>query len=191
MYKTKLQEVCHKRQWGLPKYSAMKDGPDHTPCFKASVYVNGISFHSSASCKSSKEAHNDAAKMAFLHFTSPPPPSSFMIPGTLADGPETNETSQELDSHSSVSDPKNYTPLKYKSHLQNYARWKNCDLPMYSNTREGPSHAPCFKATVTVDGHTIESPEFFNTLKAAEHAAAKAALMSLSTNGFLEASLFN
>ncbi|KAG6763137.1 hypothetical protein POTOM_033673 [Populus tomentosa] len=254
MYKTKLQEVCHKRQWGLPKYSAMKDGPDHTPCFKASVYVNGISFHSSASCKSSKEAHNDAAKMAFLHFTSPPPPTkfslslsltpllsgSFMIPGTLADRPETNETSQELDSHSSVSDPKNYalissaepnaggqnvketnqgsdvqslslgvktvptqnhllnirlllsdTPLKYKSHLQNYARWKNCDLPMYSNTREGPSHAPCFKATVTVDGHTIESPEFFNTLKAAEHAAAKAALMSLSTNGFLEASLFN
>lgn len=83
------------------------------------------------------------------------------------------------------------TPLKYKSHLQNYARWKNCDLPTYSNTREGPSHAPCFKATVTVDGHTIESPEFFNTLKAAEHAAAKAALMSLSTNGFLEASLFN
>ncbi|KAI5577757.1 hypothetical protein BDE02_09G135700 [Populus trichocarpa] len=220
MDKTKLQEVCHKRQWGLPKYSAMKDGPDHTPCFKASVYVNGISFHSSASCKSSKDAHNDAAKMAFLHFTSPPPPSSFMIPGTLADGPETNETSQELDSHSSVSDPKNYalissaepnaggqlvkeknqgsdvqslslgvkadTPLKYKSHLQNYARWKNCDLPTYYNTREGPSHAPCFKATVTVDGHTIESPEFFNTLKAAEHAAAKAALMSLSTNGFLE-----
>ncbi|XP_052311543.1 double-stranded RNA-binding protein 1-like [Populus trichocarpa] len=195
MDKTKLQEVCHKRQWGLPKYSAMKDGPDHTPCFKASVYVNGISFHSSASCKSSKDAHNDAAKMAFLHFTSPPPPTkfslslsltpllsgSFMIPGTLADGPETNETSQELDSHSSVSDPKNYalissaepnaggqhvketnqgsdvqshslgvkadTPLKYKSHLQNYARWKNCDLPTYSNTREGPSHAPCFKAT--------------------------------------------
>ena len=76
MDKTKLQEVCHKRQWGLPKYSAMKDGPDHTPCFKASVYVNGISFHSSASCKSSKDAHNDAAKMAFLHFTSPPPPSN-------------------------------------------------------------------------------------------------------------------
>ncbi|CAK7329246.1 unnamed protein product [Dovyalis caffra] len=219
MYKTKLQELCHGRQFGLPRYSAMKDGPDHNPRFKACVSVNGLTFDSSASCKSSKEAHNDAAKIAFLHFSSPPPPSSSMTPDPLAVGQETKETSQELNGHSSFSAPENDAlisggepnaggksiketsqgsdiqsltlgvkdlPLKYKSHLQNYARRKNCDFPMYSNTCEGPSHAPCFKATVTVDGHTFESPEFFTTLKQAEHAAAKAALMSLSTDGFIE-----
>lgn len=59
---------------------------------------------------------------------------------------------------------------------------------MYSNICEGPSHSPCFKATVTVDGQTFESPDFLKTLKDAEHAAAKIALMSLSTDDFQEAS---
>lgn len=74
MYKTKVQELCHQKRWSLPRYSTMKDGADHDPRFKSSVSVNGLSFHSSVSCKSSKESQNDAAKLAFLHFTSPPPP---------------------------------------------------------------------------------------------------------------------
>lgn len=76
MYKTKVQELCHQKRWSLPRYSTMKDGADHDPRFKSSVSVNGLSFHSSVSCKSSKESQNDAAKLAFLHFTSPPPPPS-------------------------------------------------------------------------------------------------------------------
>ncbi|KAK4339181.1 hypothetical protein RND71_040643 [Anisodus tanguticus] len=70
MYKSKLQEVCQNKKWALPKYCCMKDGEDHNPKFKASVVVNGINFDSPPSCKSSKEAHNEAAKFAFLHFTS-------------------------------------------------------------------------------------------------------------------------
>lgn len=46
MYKTKVQELCHKKQWGLPMYSAIKYGPDHNPRFKASISINGLSFHS-------------------------------------------------------------------------------------------------------------------------------------------------
>ncbi|KAH0996601.1 hypothetical protein GBA52_020465 [Prunus armeniaca] len=111
MYKSKLQELCHGKKWGLPRYTAMKDGPDHNPAFKASVSVNGFSFDSPVACKSSKQAQNQAAMLAFLHFTSPP--SSF------------------------------------------------------------PS----------ADGHTIESPEFFNTLKGPEHAAANAVSMSSSQDG--------
>nr|KYP60890.1 Ribonuclease 3 [Cajanus cajan] len=75
MYKTQLQELCHKRRWGLPKYSAMKDGPDHMPSFKASVHVNGATFTSLGAFTSLKEAHNQAAMHAFLNFSSGTPPS--------------------------------------------------------------------------------------------------------------------
>ncbi|PQM33343.1 hypothetical protein Pyn_13086 [Prunus yedoensis var. nudiflora] len=117
MHKSKLQELCHGKKWGLPRYTAMKDGPDHNPAFKASVSVNGISFDSPVACKSSKQAQNQAAMLAFHHFTSPP--SSF----------------------------------------------------------------PSVEPTVTAEEHTFESPEFFNTLKGPEHAAANAVSMSSSQDG--------
>lgn len=65
-------------KWGLPRYTAMKDGPDHNPCFQASVSVNGFSFDSPIACKSSKQAQNQAAMAAFLQFTSPPSSSPGM-----------------------------------------------------------------------------------------------------------------
>lgn len=82
MFKAKLQELSQQKRWGLPRYIAMKDGPDHLPHFKASVYVNGLSFHSPTVSTSSKQALNEAAKLAFLHFSSssgylPPSFSSF------------------------------------------------------------------------------------------------------------------
>ncbi|KAH9741973.1 Double-stranded RNA-binding protein 1 [Citrus sinensis] len=193
MYKTKVQELCHQKRWSLPRYSTMKDGADHDPRFKSSVSVNGLSFHSSVSCKSSKESQNDAAKLAFLHFTSPPPPPR---PSTkdepLADqGLEMDEKPQLVDiNHPDISDSLisiaepsagevkiaetcQDVQCRYKSVLQNYARRKNLDSPLYSSIREGPAHACSFKARVTIDGHTFESLEFFKNLKQAEHAAAK------------------
>ncbi|XP_075638969.1 double-stranded RNA-binding protein 1 isoform X1 [Castanea sativa] len=80
MYKSKLQELCHQKSWSLPEYVSTKDGPDHNPRFTATatLTINSSSppqtFHSSNPCKSSKEAQNDAARVAFLHFTQPPPP---------------------------------------------------------------------------------------------------------------------
>lgn len=79
MYKSKLQELCHEKKWGLPRYTPMKDGPDHNPCFRTCVTVNGFSFDSPVACKSSKQAQNQAAMVAFLHFTSPPSSSPGMI----------------------------------------------------------------------------------------------------------------
>ena len=61
-------------------------------------------------------------------------------------------------------------------------------MPLYSSKRDGPPHALRFNATVTIDGYTYESPEFCNTLKKAEHAAAEVALMSLLQNDLQEAS---
>ncbi|GFP97192.1 double-stranded RNA-binding protein 1 [Phtheirospermum japonicum] len=79
MYKSKLQELCQKQKWALPDYTSVSDGEDHCPLFKASVVVRGITFNSPPACKSSKQAHNDAAQLAFLHFTSGPNFILFLI----------------------------------------------------------------------------------------------------------------
>ncbi|KAG2260907.1 hypothetical protein Bca52824_080201 [Brassica carinata] len=68
----------------------------------------------------------------------------------------------------------------YKSQLQSYALKQNMDLPIYAAERQGPAHAPLFRCRVTVCGQTFQSHDFFPTLRAAEHAAAKVALASLT-----------
>ncbi|KAF4383999.1 hypothetical protein F8388_018751 [Cannabis sativa] len=113
MYKSKLQELCHKNQWGLPKYNSMRYGPDHNPLFGASVSVNGISFDSFVVSKSNKQAHNHAAMLAFLHFNSPPSGSlSFLLSCTVSSmveaehavaTPMVEESNQNLDIRSNVS----------------------------------------------------------------------------------------
>ncbi|KAA8544406.1 hypothetical protein F0562_022418 [Nyssa sinensis] len=75
---------------------------------------------------------------------------------------------------------------QYKRKLQGYAQRRNIDSPLYASQREGLPHALCFKATVTVDGRSFESPSYYNTLKEAENASAKVALKSLSLDGFQE-----
>ncbi|PSR95437.1 Double-stranded RNA-binding protein [Actinidia chinensis var. chinensis] len=176
MYKTKLQEECQRNKWALPEYSCIKDGEDHNPCFRASVSVNGLSFHSPAVSKSSKHALNEAAMVAFLHFTSDTEP--------IDKGLEVEETHQSTPINSNGSDVKTGTQYRYKMQLQNFAQSKNVDSPLYTSKREGPPHDLQFQATVTVDGHSFESPGYFRTLKESEHAAAKVALMSLSLDFF-------
>lgn len=70
MYKTKLQEMCDVKSWSHPKYTAIKYGPDHSPRFTASVFINDAAFNSPTSCKSMKEAQNKAAEVALMHFIS-------------------------------------------------------------------------------------------------------------------------
>ena len=69
MYKTKLQELCQQKKWALPKYSYVKEGPDHNPSFKASAVVKGVTFDTEIASNSSKDAQNDAARLAVHHFT--------------------------------------------------------------------------------------------------------------------------
>ncbi|KAK4414829.1 Double-stranded RNA-binding protein 4 [Sesamum alatum] len=87
MYKSKLQELCHRRSWELPEYTTVKDGPDHMPHFTATVNVHGEVFQTPSQCRSAKEAQNTAARIAFDHFNVPssprlhrPPPSSSALP---------------------------------------------------------------------------------------------------------------
>ncbi|CAH8326425.1 unnamed protein product [Eruca vesicaria subsp. sativa] len=68
----------------------------------------------------------------------------------------------------------------YKSQLQSYALKQNMELPVYAAERQGPAHSPLFRCKVTVCGQTFQGQEFCPTLRAAEHAAAKVALASLT-----------
>ncbi|KAL2945577.1 Double-stranded RNA-binding protein 3 [Bienertia sinuspersici] len=100
MYKTKLQEMCVVKSWTSPKYSTVKDGPDHNPRFTAAVFVNGALFESPISCKSMKEAQNKAAEAALVYFISV---SSTRVSNSLSPGyviskdcPKMAETSKSI-----------------------------------------------------------------------------------------------
>lgn len=60
-----------------------------------------------------------------------------------------------------------------------YAQKRGKVLPSYRPIYGGSLHAPLFKSEVTIDDQTFESPEYYRTMKEAEAAAAKVALMSL------------
>ncbi|MBA0843530.1 hypothetical protein Goarm_000710, partial [Gossypium armourianum] len=200
MYKSKLQELCQKKAWRLPEYNVTKQGQDHNPRFEATVDVNGMSFQSQNPAKSSKEAQNDAAYLAFLHFTAPPLPD----PGSsnaIANF-DSNTTNRSLqperqeacrDSHVSdcASICNNNEKFKdmqhfYKNLLQNYAQKRNVSRPVYSCEVEGPPHASRFRCKVTIDEKTYEGLEFFPTIKEAEHAAARVALSCLAPDAIEE-----
>ncbi|KAK7315553.1 hypothetical protein VNO77_34106 [Canavalia gladiata] len=283
MFKTKVQELCQRRSWNLPEYATSREGPDHNPRFSSTVTVNGFSFSSPSPTRTAKQAQNDAAMLAFHHFSPPSPspspsplssslpsplssslpsPLSSSLPSPLSSslpspslpppfpqdslsicglpsfpqpslcasppvnvelpqkgacyiasgspGPNTDvddilptagvlqpvlekvcQTSQISSPVTTVIDPmtagdhKNMSHL-YKSQLQRYAQKRNLSLPVYSPEWEGPPHAMRFKCKVTFDGQTYESDKFYSSLKAAEHAAAEVALMSLSPSGVQE-----
>ncbi|GAU15653.1 hypothetical protein TSUD_109110 [Trifolium subterraneum] len=71
----------------------------------------------------------------------------------------------------------------YKNQLQELAQRSCFNLPSYTCIREGPDHAPRFKATVNFNGEIFESPHYCSTLRQAEHSAAEVALSSLSHRG--------
>ncbi|CAH9077295.1 unnamed protein product [Cuscuta europaea] len=71
----------------------------------------------------------------------------------------------------------------YKNQLQELAQRSCFNLPSYSCIREGPDHAPRFKATVNFNGDTFESPNYCSTLRQAEHSAAEVALHALANGG--------
>ncbi|KAI3889111.1 hypothetical protein MKX03_004274 [Papaver bracteatum] len=184
-FMTKLQEICDHDLWGFPNYTSIRDGPGR---FKASVLVCGKTFHAPDFCKSSQEAQNEAAKLAYHHFSTASSKKPLNRPAKIRriDSPSppiSNSSPAAVITHHS-SEP---AILQHKNQLQIYAQKRKLNLPTYSYVREGPPHNVRCKAMVTVDGQTFESPEFFRTQKEAEHAASRVALESLMRAGVLEA----
>ncbi|GKC14813.1 double-stranded RNA-binding protein 2-like protein, partial [Tanacetum coccineum] len=70
----------------------------------------------------------------------------------------------------------------YKNQLQELAQRSCFNLPSYTCIREGPDHAPRFKATVNFNGESYECCNYFTTLRQAEHSAAEVALQALSSS---------
>ncbi|CAN0870099.1 Double-stranded RNA-binding protein 5 [Linum grandiflorum] len=71
----------------------------------------------------------------------------------------------------------------FKNQLQELAQRSCFNLPSYVCIREGPDHAPRFKASVNFNGEVFESPTYNPTLRQAEHSAAEVALNVLSSRG--------
>lgn len=71
----------------------------------------------------------------------------------------------------------------YKNQLQELAQRSCFNLPSYACVREGPDHAPRFKASVNFNGEIFQGPSHCTTLRQAEHAAAEVALTNLSSRG--------
>ncbi|KAI3458980.1 hypothetical protein Pfo_015643 [Paulownia fortunei] len=71
----------------------------------------------------------------------------------------------------------------YKNQLQELAQRSCFNLPSYACIREGPDHAPRFKAAVNFNGEMFESPSYCSTLRQAEHSAAEVALNALASRG--------
>jgi hypothetical protein len=82
-------------------------------------------------------------------------------------------------SHKAIDIP----PDMYKNQLQELAQRSCFNLPSYGCLREGPDHAPRFKATVKFNNEVFEGPGFCSTLRQAEHAVAEIALQELSKRG--------
>ncbi|OMO77132.1 Double-stranded RNA-binding protein [Corchorus olitorius] len=156
MYKSKLQELCQQQQWALPRYTCMKDGPDHNPSFKSSVSLNGISFHSSPSCKSCKESQNDAAKSALLHLSS-----------SSSAATATPDAVQKV------------VVGLYKKLLQELTEREGLSSnPEYKTVKFGMAHSPTFFSTVEVEG-VVYHGEGGKSKKEAELNAAKVAYTNL------------
>lgn len=68
----------------------------------------------------------------------------------------------------------------YKSMLQELCQKKSWKLPIYESVKDGLDHKPQFRATVTVNDSTFESPEKCGSSKEAQNVAARVAFNHFS-----------
>ncbi|KAK4492306.1 hypothetical protein RD792_003109 [Penstemon davidsonii] len=172
MYKSKLQELCQKQKWALPKYTLLQKGQNHRPQFKASVVVKGLTFDTPTVSKFSKEAYNEAAKVAFLHFTSDPSDQS----SENIDKKDIKKEIQRSEDPAALNAVHESDDLcSYKNLLQEMiTKNEGFYIPKYTTIRSIEPRCHPFSSTVEVKGEIFEGAEA-KSKNLAELSAAKAA----------------
>ncbi|KAK4850087.1 hypothetical protein QYF36_003764 [Acer negundo] len=64
MCKNQLQELAQRSCFNLPSYSCIREGPDHSPRFKATVNFNGDTFESPTFFSTLRQAEHASAEVA-------------------------------------------------------------------------------------------------------------------------------
>ncbi|RWW56316.1 hypothetical protein BHE74_00036993, partial [Ensete ventricosum] len=182
MYKSRLQELCQRRHWALPQYIASRDGPDHSPLFRATVTVNGAAFHSLDDSRSSKQAQDRAAQIAFEQLSAEDPPTAPSRPLPVALG-EFNRFFGIFGFQVRLSGNRSDDAV-YKNLLQELTQKHGLPLPKYTTTSYGKSHIPSFSSTVEIKGEFFKG-DVAKTRKQAEMNAAKVAWSHLKEGKLL------
>ncbi|KAL8483846.1 hypothetical protein ACS0TY_026511 [Phlomoides rotata] len=180
MYKSKLQELCQKNKWELPKYTTGINVPCQVPLFTATVTVQGQAFETPEDFKSVKEAQNTAARIAYDHFNVPPPMAA--PPPEMQ--PVFNQLPPPLPSSLPNPPPGNCFVAcsnagSYKNLLQEFVQKKGFLCPSYETVNSGMCHMPIFVSVVAIGPDTFRGDEA-KTKKQAEMNAAKAAYLALT-----------
>ncbi|XP_071684590.1 uncharacterized protein [Lolium perenne] len=160
-YKSQLQIYTQKRHKGLPLYHTIQTGTPQASLFRSTVTVDGQTFESPQDYRTVKEAEFSAARVALMSL-----PQESKPPEKISAGSTTCTSAAGIQ-------------VNYKTQLQIYAQKRGKELPLYHTIQIGPPQAMLFRSTVTIDGQTFESPQDYRTVKEAEFAAARVALMSL------------
>nr|GME10412.1 double-stranded RNA-binding protein 1-like isoform X1 [Ipomoea batatas] len=167
MFKSKLQELCHKQSWNQPEYRTVKEGPDHNPQFSATVIVNGIPFKTPDNhCRSSKEATNLAACIALEHFTGSkltvPQQSQFPPIASSSSGHTKNEIAGRNNETNSQTPEFGSTPLVHKEICKSSGHTKN---EIAGRNNETNSQTPEFASTPLVRKEICKSSDIQHMYK--------------------------
>lgn len=65
--KNRLQEYTQKASIPLPKYQTINEGSQHSPMFRSTVIVDGVSYTSPTTFSHRKTSEQDVARIAMLH----------------------------------------------------------------------------------------------------------------------------
>jgi dsRNA-specific ribonuclease len=88
MYKHKLYVLCKKNGWKLPEYETKREGPTHAARFSTTVTVNSIPFTTHTESRTIKLSQNEAAMLAFNHFSHQQNPISPPVLPNLSSFPQ-------------------------------------------------------------------------------------------------------
>ncbi|ONK55143.1 uncharacterized protein A4U43_UnF7180 [Asparagus officinalis] len=152
MNKNRLQEFAQKSRLPLPVYRTENEGYQHTPLFRSSVTVDGITFTSPNTFLQRKAAEQDAAKLALESLSRKIDISSILEDATFA-----------------------------KSMLHEYAMKMSLEKPTYQTSQATGSIHPMFISSTIFNGQTYTGDPGRNK-KEAEQMAARAAIKSILAN---------